>query len=155
MQREKKSKEQDQKQIMILRYMFSPRNYKKMIKTDLMFGKASADRTGFLGTEIEREELLVLVCFSKCRLLLLWSNCQDLSYGFTDNLAAYYKTSNNLRSKHFQQSNEYQIYTIPDPFHYLNHQGHSKALTKFDKGNNSKCKTPFQNPRIQIETRFS
>ena len=52
-----------------------------------MFGKAPADSTCFLGTEIERDELLVLVRFSESRLLLLRSHGQHLSYRFSDNLA--------------------------------------------------------------------
>ena len=62
-----------------------------------MFGETPADSTGLLGTEIKRNELLVLVRLSESRLLLLGCHGQHLSDGFADNLAVYYKTHNSSR----------------------------------------------------------
>lgn len=42
-----------------------------MKKKNLVFGKASADGSGFLGAEIEGQELLLLVCLPKGRFLFL------------------------------------------------------------------------------------
>ena len=70
-----------------------------------MFSEASADSTGLLGTEIKRNELLVLVRLSESRLLLLGCHSQHLSYGFADNLAAYYKTRYRLNTDTAQAQN--------------------------------------------------
>ena len=61
----------------------------------LMLGESPPDSSSLLGTKIKRQKLLVLVCLSQSKLLLMWDHCQHLSDWFPHHLTLKTKNKQN------------------------------------------------------------